>query len=65
MKGSIRCLNPVDTEIGGVIHGWSLGYGSFPALTSIFQKDLEEQTWSTAHIHMISTLTSIKSKHKI
>lgn len=65
MKDSIRCLNPVDTEIGGVIHGWSLGCGDFPALTSRFQKDLEAQTWTTAHIHMISTPASIKSKHKI
>lgn len=61
----IRCLNPVDTEIGGMIHGWSLGYGGFLVLTLSLQKDLEAQTWSTVHIHMISTLASIKSKYKI
>lgn len=65
MKDLVRWLNPVDTEIGDAIHGCSLGYGGFSALASSFQKDLEAQTWSTAHIHIISTLVSIKSKYEI
>ena len=64
MKALIRWLNPVDTETGDVIHEHSLGWGS-SALTSSFQKDLEAQSLSTGHIHLISVLASIKSKYKV
>jgi len=63
MKALIRWLNPVDIEIGHVIHECSLGYRGSSALASIFQKDLEAQTWSTGQIHLISALANIKCKH--
>lgn len=65
MKALIRWLNPVDTEIGDVIHECSLGYRGSSALALSFQKDLEAQSWSTDHIHLISALAIVKSKHKV
>lgn len=65
MKALIRWLNPVDTEIGDVIHECSLGYRGSSALASSFHKYLEAQTRSTGHLHLITALGSIKSKYKV
>lgn len=64
MKSLTRQWNRADTEIGDVIHECSLGYRGSSALASSFQNNLEAQTWSTGHIHLNSTLGSIKSKCK-